>query len=146
MQLLVQRLHDTGDATIGALFIDGKFECFTLEDEYREVKVKGETRIPAGEYEIKFRKEGGFHNRYSEKYGSMHKGMLHVQDVPNFQWILIHTGNTDEHTAGCLLVGETADCNGVIGRSVAAYKKMYPRVAKALTSGENVTIKYVDNK
>jgi hypothetical protein len=144
MKIKVQRLHDTGDATVGAMFIDGVFQCFTLEDEHRDVKIKGETRIPAGTYKINFRKEGGFHAKYTAKYGSMHKGMLHVQDVPNFQWILIHTGNTDEHTAGCLLVGETADLSGVIGRSVDAYKKMYPKVAKALEDGKEVTIQYLD--
>jgi len=73
--------------------------------------------------------------------------MLWLQDVPNFQWILIHTGNTDSHTAGCLLVGETQQDldkgkDGFVGGSGDAYKKMYPKVANALISGEKVTIKY----
>ena len=77
----------------------------------------------------------------------MHKGMLWLQDVPNFTWILIHTGNTDSHTAGCLLLGETQQDldkgkDGFVGGSGDAYKKMYPKVADALLSGEKVTIKY----
>lgn len=79
--------------------------CYTLEDEYQALKVKGETRIPAGVYEIKFRKKGGLHAKYNKKYPDIHRGMLHITDVPNFEHILIHTGNTDEHTAGCLIVG-----------------------------------------
>ena len=90
-----------------------------LEDEYRDGKVMGETCIPEGTYDVKPRTEGGFHNRYTAKYGDFHKGMLHVQDVPNFEFILIHTGNTDEHTAGRLLLGETSqDLDSKDGLSV----------------------------
>ena len=108
MKLKVIRFSSQSDSTSGLLFDvtnETKFLCYTLEDERREEKVMGETRIPAGVYSILLRKEGGFHGRYTKKYGDMHKGMLHVQDVPNFKWILIHTGNTDEHTAGCLILG-----------------------------------------
>jgi len=126
-----------------------KFLCYTLEDECREEKVMAETRIPAGVYSILLRKEGGFHGRYTKKYGDMHKGMLHVQDVPNFKWILIHTGNTDEHTAGCLILGDSQENNvlmkdGFIGKSVQAYKRVYPPIAEALENGEEVTIEYID--
>ena len=98
MKLEVLRISSQSDSTNGILFDTTKgrkFLAYTLEDEYRETKEKGETRIPAGTYKIKLRKEGGFHGRYTTKYGSMHKGMLHVQDVPGFDYILIHTGNTD---------------------------------------------------
>ena len=79
----------------------------------------------------------------------MHKGMLWVRDVPNFEYILIHTGNTDEHTAGCLLLGNTQQTNfgssdGFVGSSVNAYKRVYPKIAKALVEGEEVTITYTD--
>ena len=152
MKLKVIRFSSQSDSTSGLLFDvtnETKFLCYTLEDEKREEKVMAETRIPEGVYSIKLRKEGGFHGRYTKKYGSMHKGMLHVQDVPNFKWILIHTGNTDEHTAGCLIVGDSQENNvlmkdGFIGRSVQAYKRIYPPIAKALENGEEVTIEYVD--
>ena len=152
MKLEVLRISSQSDSTNGILFdtTNGrKFLAYTLEDEYRETKEKGETRIPAGTYKIKLRKEGGFHGRYTTKYGSMHKGMLHVQDVPGFDYILIHTGNTDEHTDGCLLVGNTQTENigtkdGFIGASGDAYKRIYPPIAKALEDGGDVEITYVD--
>ena len=149
MKLEVLRFSSQEDSTNGILFdVTGgerKFLCYTLEDEYREEKVSGETRIPAGTYDIVLRTVGGFHSRYVKKYGEMHKGMLWVWDVPGFEYILIHTGNTDEHTAGCLLVGDTQQANfgssnGMVGSSVNAYKRIYPPIAAAIESGEKVTM------
>ena len=147
MKLTVVRTQFGTDATNGLLFIDGLFECYTLEDQYQAVKVMHETCIPEGTYDIKFRKTGGFHAKYSERYKNAHYGMLHIQDVPNFTYILIHTGNTDEHTSGCLIVGETqqdleVSKDGFIGSSTVAYKKMYSKVASQLLQGKDVTIEY----
>ena len=147
MKLQVVRTQFGKDATNGLLFIDGVFECYTLEDQYQAVKVMHETCIPEGTYDIKFRKTGGFHAKYSARYKNAHYGMLHLQDVPGFQYILIHTGNTDEHTSGCLIVGETQqdldiNFNGMVGSSAVAYKKMYAKVANQLLQGKKVTIEY----
>jgi hypothetical protein len=147
MKLQVVRTQFGKDATNGLLYIDGVFECYTLEDQYQEVKVMHETCIPEGTYDIKFRTTGGFHTKYSARYGAAHHGMLHIQDVPGFQYILIHTGNTDEHTSGCLIVGDTqqdldVNFNGMVGASGNAYKKLYPKIAKELLIGEKVTIEY----
>ena len=153
MELEVLRFSSQKDSTNGVLFdvTEGKrkFLCYTLEDEYREEKVMGETRIPSGTYNITLRTTGGFHGRYVKKYGEMHKGMLWVRDVPGFEYILIHTGNTDEHTAGCLLLGDSQQANfgssnGMVGSSVNAYKRVYPPIAKALEEGESVSITYID--
>jgi hypothetical protein len=151
MKLEVARISSQSDSTLGALFdttSGRKFLGFTIEDEAREVKVQGETRIPAGTYDIQLRTVGGFHQRYGAKYGTMHKGMLHVQNVPGFEYILIHCGNTDDNTEGCLLVGNTSQENltrsGLIGESVNAYKRIYPSIANALVNGESVSITYVD--
>lgn len=152
MELEVIRFSSESDSTNGLLFdvTNGrKFLCYTLEDEHRETKVMSETRVPAGKYKVTLRKVGGFHSRYSKKYGDMHKGMLWVRNVPGFEYILIHTGNTDEHTAGCLIVGNSqqtnfGSSNGFVGSSVDAYKRIYPSIAKALDSGELVSINYVD--
>ena len=153
MKLEVLRFSSQKDSTNGILFnvTEGReFLCYTLEDEYRDKKIKGETRIPSGTYNITLRTVGGFHGRYEKKYGEMHKGMLWVRDVPNFEYILIHTGNTDEHTAGCLLVGDTQQQNitksksGFIGASVDAYKRIYPSIASAIERGDDVEISYVD--
>ena len=148
MKLDVVRTQFGKDATNGMLFLNGIFECFTLEDEVRDIKVMSETAIPLGEYEIKFRNIGGFDTKYKARYGStFHKGMLELQDIPNFKFILIHTGNTDQHTAGCLLLGETQQDldkgkDGFIGGSGDAYKKFYPKCRDALIAKEKVTIKY----
>ena len=153
MRLQVLRFSSQADCTHGLLFeiseIGKRFLCYTLEDEHRVLKVRGETRIPAGIYNIKLRTEGAFHQRYDKKYPGIHRGMLHVVDVPGFEYILIHTGNTDEHTAGCLIVGDSQENNlilrdGFVGKSVNAYKRIYPSIAKAIAEGEEVTIEYID--
>ncbi len=152
MKIEVLRISSEEDSTSGLVFDvtnERKFLCYSLEDEYRNDKVMHETRVPAGTYKILLRKEGGFHGRYVKKYGDFHKGMLHVQDVPGFEYILIHTGNTDEHTSGCLIVGDSQENNqlmknGFIGKSVQAYKRIYTPIAEALENGEEVTITYID--
>ena len=155
MKLEVKRLGDNGDATIGAFYIDGIFKCFTIEDqEQKGKKVRGETRIPEGTYDVSLRKEGGYHAKYTKRYGSMHKGMLCIHNSPNwkiikdgkeFQYILIHTGNTDEHTMGCLLLNFSVDGNSYIGsNSGGAYKAFYPIIANAVNNGEKITISYTD--
>ena len=154
MKLEVIRFSSQKDSTNGLLMDvtdEIKFLCYTLEDEHREDKIMSETRIPAGTYKLKLRKVGGFHGRYASKYGAMHKGMIHVQDVPNFKYILWHTGNTDEHTAGCLLLGDTQyqnitkRPNGFIGSSVDAYKRVYPAIAEAIERGDDVEVTYIDH-
>jgi len=153
MNLEVVRFSSESDSTNGLLFdiTDGKrkFLAYTLEDEYRKEKVMHETRIPAGKYEITLRTVGGFHAKYTKKYGEMHKGMLWVRNVPGFEYILIHTGNTDEHTSGCLLLGDTQTNNqikkdGFTGSSTQAYKRVYPPIADILDNGGSVNITYTD--
>ena len=160
MKLEVIRFSSGTDSTNGILLevieqgndIDGlwqqkKFLAYTLEDEQRDKKVFGETRIPNGVYKLGLRKVGGYHGRYTKRFSHIHIGMLHVLDVPGFEYILIHCGNTDEHTAGCLLVGDSQENNqitkdGFIGKSTQAYKRIYPRIAEAIECGEEVTITY----
>ena len=153
MKLEVIRFNKGVDSTNGILFDitnnERKFLCYTLEDESREEKVYGETCIPEGEYCIQFRNEGGYHAKYSKRFADVHMGMLEVCDVPNFKYILLHCGNTDEDTAGCLLLGDTQENNniktgGFIGRSTKAYLRVYPKIAQALKEGEEVTIVYRD--
>tara|TARA_Y100001938_G_scaffold131837_1_gene189408 strand:- start:398 stop:889 length:492 start_codon:yes stop_codon:yes gene_type:complete len=160
MDLEVIRFSSGTDSTNGILLetieqgneIDGswkqkKFLAYTLEDEQRDKKILGETRIPEGTYKMGLRKTGGYHARYSKRFPHIHIGMLHVLDVPGFEYILIHCGNTDEHTAGCLLVGDSQENNqitkdGFIGKSTQAYKRIYSRIAEAIECGEEVKITY----
>lgn len=128
------------DSTLGAIFIDGKFACFTIEDERRDVKVPGETRIPAGEYQLRLKGWGGFHNRYLARFPDIHEGMLELVGVPGFTDILIHCGNTDDHTAGCLLVGDGVHENvttpGYLTGSEPAYRRVYTQIASAIKRGD----------
>lgn len=148
MKLEILRFNSSDDFTSGLLFdvTDNKrkFLCYTLEDQAQTTKVYGETRIPAGTYNLTLRAEGGFHTRYLAKFGGdWHKGMIYVNEVPNFEYILWHIGNTDDDTAGCLLLGKTQQAN-FIGSSGDAYKDVYPKVRDAILYGEKVTATYID--
>jgi hypothetical protein len=152
--LEVLRYSSQSDSTLGLLsditsLGKKEFLAYTIEDEKRDVKVMDETRIPAETYKVELRTVGGFNKRYLEKHGEdFHKGMLWIRNVPNFEYVLIHCGNTDDHTSGCLLVGDSAIQNinkdGFIGNSNDAYKRIYPRLANHLLEGGNVNITYVD--
>ena len=147
MELKVYRFSSQSQTTLGALHINGEFECYTLEDQHQDMKVRGETRIPKGKYKIALRTVGGFHAKYSKKFPNTHKGMLQVMNVPNFEYILIHVGNDEDDTMGCLLVGlhnNNKIDKGQISSSTTAYKTMYTKVLKALESGLDVTIEYID--
>jgi len=156
-ELKLIRFSSGKESTLGLLFRTGadakgvthEFLCYTLEDEYRETKKMHETRIPAGKYRITLRKEGGFHAKTLAKYGAgFHKGMLWLRDVPGFEYILIHTGNDDTHSSGCILVGNSSEQNitkrGFIGASGDAYARIYPPIAAALEAGQDVSISIVD--
>jgi hypothetical protein len=144
VKLLLQRLPSTDDATLGGLSIDARFCCFTCEDEPREVKVPGETRIPSGTYSLALRSEGALHAKYLARFPVEHRGMLWLQDVPGFEWIYIHIGNSDDDTLGCILVADTANAEGTLARSEQAYRRLYGQVANAILAGEPVTITVED--
>lgn len=149
MELKLLRICSRDDWTGGVLHrVDLKkpeFLCATLEDERRDVKVPGETRIPAGRYEILLRHEGGLTEKYQAKFPDMHKGMLWLQGVPGFDWIYIHVGNTANDSEGCILVGNTLDLkHGMLGESVNAYKHIYPLLSQELLHGNQVFITIED--
>ncbi len=145
MHLHLMRISTGAESTTGALYIDGEFACYALEDTKRIKKVAGETRIPDGLYRIALRNEGGLTRKYAGRYSTMHKGMLWLQEVPGFEYVYIHTGNKRGHTEGCLLVGDSLNnnqvANGFVGKSRNAYRRIYPQIAQAVESGEKVTIR-----
>jgi len=147
MKLRLLRYSSGFQDSLGLLGVDGEFLCYTLEDEHREIKVHGETRIPAGTYRITLRLHGGFHQRYEARFPQIHMGMLWIRDVPDFTNILIHCGNTDEDTAGCILVGDTVTQNvtrkGFLASSRKAYERIYLLIARAADAGRAV-IEIVD--
>jgi hypothetical protein len=138
-------------STLGLLMAGGhegvRFRCYTLEDEFRAEKIPGKTRIPAGRYEIKLRTVGGMHQKYVAKY-PWHRGMLWLQNVPNFEWVYMHPGNKHEHTEGCILTGDGSNSNvlddGSVTSSVVAYERLAKEVYFLLDEGKRVFITVED--
>lgn len=158
MNLLLIREWDNGKDTIGKLYYrDNKVikYIYSLEDEYRKDKVHGDTRISEGKYEIKLRKEGKTYDAYCKHSNKIIAGLtkkygiLWLQDVPNFKYILIHIGNKEDDTEGCILVGDSANNNserkGLISRSTEAYIKLISAVLPLFDLKEKVFITIVDN-
>ena len=99
MKLLLLRDHFTNSTTLGKLYVNGIFQCYTLEDKDRELekgneKLYGETAIPRGSYQVII----DYSNRFKRE-------LPRLKDVPQFEGIRIHPGNTHEDTHGCILVG-----------------------------------------
>ena len=147
MNIVVDRFISDAESTISRISVDGRFVCFGLEDEHRTFKVPGDTRIPAGNYQVLLRTEGSTHQKYVKRYGDKHHGMLHIQQVPGFEYILIHTGNREHETDGCLLVGMqavTAKGDMSITQSRVAYQLLYDMVWREAAE-RNLWIDVQDN-
>lgn len=128
MELLLLRQGFGKKSTEGELFIDGKHECWTLEDVVRTgPKVAGATAIPCGRYKI-------------EMYESPHfkRRLPHLLNVPGFEYILLHRGNSSIDTKGCPLVGDkrTSLLDDFIGESAHAEIRVVRKIEEALKKGE----------
>lgn len=125
MKIKIKRLHRTDKSTIGELYINGKFECYTLEDVERDVKIDGKTAIPKGTYKVIINQSNRF------------KRLLPLLlDVPNYAGVRIHSGNTAEDTEGCILVGKTRSLD-FVGSSREAFTKLFE---KMLLEKKEITI------
>lgn len=151
MKLTLKRIAKRDTYTIGRLYINGEYFCDTLEDKDRglkqsmslsEIKAKkvyGKTAIPAGEYEItlhtispKYSKKPWFVKFCGAK-------MPRILNIPGYDGVLIHEGNSDKDTCGCVLVGK----NTVVGKvleSKNTFAKLYPILKAASDKGERITI------
>jgi hypothetical protein len=119
MIINVKRLYKTENSTIGELTIDGVFECFTLEDRERPVKIKNETAIPTGTYKVIINRSNRF------------KRLLPLLiNVPNFEGVRIHPGNSNHDTEGCILVGRTRS-KDYISQSRKAFDSLFIKMQKA---------------
>jgi len=132
MKLRLIRYSDNGKSTLGLLFVDGVFFNYCLEDEYREKKIKGKTRIPHGTYTVeKYKVLTPKTKAYRAKHNwfDYHYMLL---DVPNFKNIYIHKGNEERHTDGCLIVAHTSNNNqigpGFVGNSTKAFERLYSKL------------------
>lgn len=123
-QLLLKREIFTQNSTIGRLFIGDQFECFVLEDRVRPAKIKHETAIPAGKYQVVL----AFSNRFQ-------KVLPRLLNVPNYDGILIHPGNTAADTSGCLLPGRTRNVD-FVGDSRTAFNQLFKKLQAANKKGK----------
>ncbi|MPS48558.1 DUF5675 family protein [Methylobacillus sp.] len=128
MNLTLKREFPTANSMTGLLYVDGVFECFILEDIPRPKKVYGKTAIPAGTYRVVI--------THSPRFK---KPMPLLLNVPGFEGIRIHAGNTADDTEGCLLPGRTRS-KDFVGQSVLAYNALFAKIKAALDKGEIVTI------
>jgi hypothetical protein len=147
--------NEDADSTLSQVYINGNFSFYSIEDEYREIKVKGETRVDAGTYPLALRYSPKFSNSYlvnpngsyeivnvkkatgEQKLWQPHQ-LIWIKDTPRHEFILIHWGNTESDTDGCLVIGNKA---GKIGDKLAVlesrlcYETWYPVMAKEIFKG-----------
>ena len=138
MKLTLKRIALRPTYTIGKLYIDDVYFCDTIEDTVRDInknskfdngekKIHSKTAIPYGIYEIKW--------TYSPRFK---KYTPQLMNVPSFEGIRIHAGNTSADTEGCLILGENKQVGKVLN-SRATINKFYPIINKACSKGK-VTI------
>ena len=123
-----------GDRTLGMIFIDGIFQCYTLEDTVRDKKIYGETAIPKGQYKVII--------TYSPTFK---KKMPLLLDVVGFEGIRVHKGNYPKDTYGCLLVAERLTQANNLYNSKGAYDKLYKKIEASLNKKKNVFIVISDS-
>lgn len=142
MEILLKRFALKKDYTIGHIYIDGKYECDTIEDKVRDLsiekKIYSETAIPYGRYRITLKVQSPKYRERISYYWC--RGYLpRLLNVPQFEGILIHAGNTAKDSAGCIILGENKVKGGVIN-SMHALKCFYDKLKKADARGEEIWI------
>lgn len=130
MNIKIVRKIFTDKSTIGEMYIDGKFFCYTLEDKVRDSKIAHVTAIPYGAYDTII--------DYSQRFK---ENMPHLLNVQNFDGIRIHNGNTDADTEGCILLGTTKG-KDFVGNSKVAFNNFMKLISifkSKMPTGEIVT-------
>lgn len=134
MNLRVQREEFTPNSTRGKLYIDGEFECYTLEPVWMESEDIKPRAIPQGTYQLA--------KRFSDKHG---REVPAVENVPGFEDIEIHWGNFPRDTDGCLLVGQHEGPQlDFVGGSKLAFAALWEKLVPVWEGGEAVDITYVN--
>ena len=131
MELVLTRDAFLPTRTLGKLYADNVFECFTCEDKYRtpsEAKVPGETAIPKGRYKVVIT----LSNRFKRE-------LPLLLNVPNYDGVRIHSGNTEADTEGCILCGSTRNDSGVFSSRIAT-NNLILKIRNAINSGKEVWI------
>lgn len=128
MNLTLKRTILTNQSTIGELSVNGKFECYTLEDVVRSEKIYGKTAIPAGRYQVIV----NMSNRFKRK-------LPLLLNVENYEGVRIHPGNDAADTHGCPLVGQKYG-NNILYNSKLAFEPLMEKIEKAFNAGETIHI------
>lgn len=152
MKLLLDRFFKGPKYTVGHLYIDGKYFCDTIEDvdrglldsmslaEIQSKKIPSETAIPRGTYKVTL---DVVSPKYSKRdfYIKVCKGKVpRLLNVKGFEGILIHAGNTEEDSAGCIILGENR-VKGKVINSRATFEKFYNILIKSNSKEITITIK-----
>jgi hypothetical protein len=128
MNLTLKRFEFGTTYTIGKLYNGEEMLCYVLEDKYREVagkpvaewKVPNETAIPKGTYKV-----------IVDHSNHFNKDLPHILNVPGYEGVRIHSGNTSKDTEGCLLVGSAWPGGDMITGSKVAFDKVFPLIQAA---------------
>ena len=142
MNITLKRVAMNQEYTVGNLFVDGKYFCDTLEDPVRDInkngvfdgaerKIYGNTAIPFGKYKVVLTQSPKFK-----------RVLPRLQNVPSFEGILIHSGNTAKDTDGCILVGVNS-AKGQLTNSRATLEKLMAEMKARVASGEDIYISLV---
>jgi hypothetical protein len=143
--LILRRREHDDFATLGRLYSrEGaaeQFLCWTLENRPPRkpgAKEPGHSRIPAGTHDLGLRAEGGFHNRYHNRWPGWHEAMVEIL-LTGWQYVLFHIGNYHTDTQGCVLIGDDhgkhSDGSLAVWRSRMAYERVYPVLLAAAKGG-----------
>ena len=142
MELTLVRKYFCEEYTIGKLYVDGKYFCDTIEDKVRDLdneeKVYGKTAIPYGTYRIAMdvvSPRFANHKQYRHIGGKLPR----LLDVPHFDGILIHIGNTADDSSGCILVGQNL-AKGKVLNSTITFNNLYTALLRAKAKGGEIKI------
>ena len=153
MKLLLKTVAKKDKYTIGKLYIDGVYFCDTLEDtsrgltqsmkehEISKIKVHGNTAIPTGTYKITLNIISPKFSKYKQ-YKFCEGKLPRLLDVPGFEGVLIHIGNTPKDTEGCILVGYNKVVGGLINSTIA-FKALYSKLLEAKNNNEEIIIEKI---
>lgn len=132
MELVLQREPTVNEITFGILYMNGHFNCHTLEDAIRDQKIHGKTAIPEGLYKIEI--------TWSPKFK---RKLPLLIDVPNYEGVRIHPGNFISDTEGCILPGKDR-VNGSVVSSRVAFDALLKQIEAAIARTEPVWINVIN--
>jgi len=137
-----------GGSTVSFCRYNGELYMYGMEDEHREIKVSGETRIPAGTYKLGIKRTVTPKTESYRKRFSWFDKHIEIMGVENFTNVYIHVGNYEADTDACYLTGNNPSINtiepGKVSASVDTFKRFYHQFYPMLQAGKDVYIEFID--